>query len=149
MRAKHLGQAGVEGQKREEASEEESRNGAALSHSHFLVVQVLCGGPRNSDPQGSWWTNQPGEREQLGEAEQAGPCQKLLRRVRRGSLPGRRICLSLSRSALEPGPRGQALLALYHAGGTWLSSTPQESAPTPRGRKWKHLGGGSRHSALT
>lgn len=35
------------------------------------------------------------------------------------------------------GPSGQALLALYHAGGTWLSSTPQESALTPRGRKWK------------
>lgn len=48
----------AKGQKREEAGEAGRWNGTALGYSHCLplslVLQVLPGSPRNSDPQGSW-----------------------------------------------------------------------------------------------
>lgn len=46
----------AQGQKREEAGEAERWNGTTQLQPLSLVLQLLPGSPRNSDPQGSWGT---------------------------------------------------------------------------------------------
>lgn len=123
--------------------------GAALSHSHCLVVQVICGGPRNADPQGSWWTNQPGERaarrsRAAGAMSEAAPvCQA------RQLVWQTHLIFHLVEGLWTWGPSGQTLLALYHAGGNMAVVYPAGICPDTEGQKMEDLGGGYRHSALT